>query len=205
MRQRGVTLIELVITITVIAIAVSAVLGTLAATSKSSSEGMARTQAMAIAEAYLEEIRLKPCVDPDGTDGESGRVNFDDVDDYNGLNYSAATDQFGNAIAAIDELLVIGADWYGTNSDGNDNPGAVYVFDRNSGDLLQTLLDPFPNPNDSFGHSIIHAGELIVVATERGGDLLVYQRTPEPNSIALAAMGASAIALVRRRRKPPIK
>ncbi len=101
MKERGVTLIELVITITLIAIAVSAVLGTLAANAKSSAEGMARAQAIAVAESYLEEIRLKPCVDPDGTDGESGRINFDDVDDYNGLSNVGAVDQFGNAISGL--------------------------------------------------------------------------------------------------------
>jgi MSHA pilin protein MshD len=106
MKQRGVTLIELVITITLIAIAVSAVLGTLAANAKSSAEGMARTQAMAIAEAYLEEIRLKPCADPDGVDGESGRINFDDVDDYNGLVNAGAVDQFGNAISSLSNYNV---------------------------------------------------------------------------------------------------
>jgi MSHA pilin protein MshD len=105
-KQRGTTLIELVITITIIAIAVSAVLGTLAANAKASAEGMARAQAMAIAEAYLEEIRLKPCVDPDGVDGESGRLNFDDVDDYNGLSNSGAVDQFGNAISSLSQYQV---------------------------------------------------------------------------------------------------
>jgi MSHA pilin protein MshD len=106
MKQRGTTLIELVITITLIAIAVTAVLGTLAANAKASAEGMARAQAMAIAGAYLEEIRLKPCVDPDGVDGEVGRVNFDDVDDYNGLNDNGAVDQFGNAIAGLGQYQV---------------------------------------------------------------------------------------------------
>lgn len=106
MRARGVTLIELVITIALIAIAVSSVLGTLAANAKSSADGMVRAQAMAIADAYLEEIRLKPFTDPDGIDGESGRVNFDDVDDYNGLIDVGAFDQFGNAISGLSQYRV---------------------------------------------------------------------------------------------------
>lgn len=106
MKERGVTLIELVITITIIAIAVSAVLGTLAANSNASAQAMARTQAMAIAGAYLEEIRLKPFNDPDGVDGEVGRVNFDDVDDYNGLVNAGAVDQFGNAISGLGNYTV---------------------------------------------------------------------------------------------------
>ncbi len=106
MKERGVSLIELVITITLIGIAVSAVLGTLAANAKGSADGMVRAQAMAIADAYLEEIRLKPFTDPDGTDGESGRLNFDDVDDYNGLFDVGAIDQFGNAITGLSQYRV---------------------------------------------------------------------------------------------------
>jgi MSHA pilin protein MshD len=106
MKERGVTLIELVITITLIGIAVSAVLGTLAANAKSSADGMVRAQAMAIADAYLEEIRLKSFTDPDGVDGETGRLNFDDVDDYNGLSDVGAIDQFGNAIAGLGDYRV---------------------------------------------------------------------------------------------------
>ena len=73
--------------------------------------------------------------------------------------------------------------------------------------LLQTLIDPFPNANgnDQFGGSIAVVNNLLVVAPGRGGDLLVFQPTPEPQSIALAAMGVSTVALFRRRRTPAVK
>jgi MSHA pilin protein MshD len=100
-RERGVTLVELVISIVVIAIAASAVLGMLASNVGRSADAMVMTQAVSIAEAYLEEITLKPFDDPDGSDGEPSRVNFDDVDDYNGLVDVGARDQFGNPIAAL--------------------------------------------------------------------------------------------------------
>ena len=97
----GVTLVELLLSIVIVAIAASAVLGVLSATTDRSADPMVRHQAAAIAEAYLEEILLKPFTDPDGVDGEAARVNFDDVDDYNGLADAGARDQFGNPIAAL--------------------------------------------------------------------------------------------------------
>jgi len=100
-RERGVTLIELVVAIVVIAIAASAVLGVLSRSAATSADAMVLSQAVSIAESYLEEITLKPFTDPDGVDGEASRVDFDDVDDYDGLVDVGARDQFGNAIAPL--------------------------------------------------------------------------------------------------------
>ncbi len=105
-RQYGVTLIELVISIVVIAIAVTAVLGVLSSASANSAEALVRTQAVAIGNAYLEEALLKPFNDPDVVDGEVARVDFDDVDDYNGVNDSGAHDQLSNALAGLDAYQV---------------------------------------------------------------------------------------------------
>ena len=99
--QLGVTLVELLISIVIVAVAASAVLGMLAMTSQSSADPMIRRQAVSIAEAYLEEILLKPFLDPDGVDGEAARINFDDVDDYNGLTDAGARDQFGNPLGPL--------------------------------------------------------------------------------------------------------
>jgi MSHA pilin protein MshD len=101
-KQRGVTLIEVVISIVIIAIAVSAILGVLATNVQRSADAMIVNQGIAIATAYLEEISLKPFSDPDGIEGETGRANFDDIDDYDGLLDSGAFDQFGNAIPDLD-------------------------------------------------------------------------------------------------------
>lgn len=105
-RQRGVTLIELVVSIVVIAIAASAVLGVLARSVGRSADAMVLAQAVSIGEAYLEEITLKSFADPDGVDGEANRIDFDDVDDYNGLVDVGARDQFGSAIAALGAYTV---------------------------------------------------------------------------------------------------
>ena len=104
--ESGVTLIELVISIVIIAIAASAVLGVLASSVGRSADSMVMSQAVAIAEAYLEEITLKSFADPDGVEPEANRVDFDDVDDYDGLVDVGARDQFGVAIAALSQYTV---------------------------------------------------------------------------------------------------
>ncbi len=104
--ERGVTLIELVISIVVIAIAAGAVLGVLSRSVGRSADAMVLSQAVAIAEAYLEEITLKPFADPDGVDDEANRTAFDDVDDYNGLVDVGARDQFGTALGALSRYTV---------------------------------------------------------------------------------------------------
>ena len=67
---------------------------------------MIRHQAAAIAEAYLEEILLKPLTDPDGVDGEAARADYDDLDDYDGLSDAGAHDQFGAPIAGLGDYNV---------------------------------------------------------------------------------------------------
>ena len=105
-RQAGTTLIELVISIVIISIAVSAVLMALTMTVGYSADPMIRHQAVAIAEAYLEEITLKAFDDPDGVDGEANRTLYDDVDDYNGLVDVGARDQFNAALTGLDDYTV---------------------------------------------------------------------------------------------------
>jgi MSHA pilin protein MshD len=105
-RQAGTTLIELVIAIVIISIAASAVLMALSTSIASSADPMVRHQAVAIAEAYLEEIALRSFADPDGVDGEASRDLYDDVDDYNGLVDNGARNQFDAAIAGLSDYTI---------------------------------------------------------------------------------------------------
>ncbi len=98
-RQRGLTLIELVTSIVIIGIAGSSVLGVLSYLSSISGSGLARARAQDIAELYLAEVLSRPFADPDATPVESSRSLFDDINDFAGLDDSAATDQNGVAIA----------------------------------------------------------------------------------------------------------
>lgn len=105
-KQSGTTLIELVVAIVIISIAASAILGVMTMNIGHSADPMIRHQAVAIAEAYLEEIALRSFADPDGVDGEASRDLFDDVDDYDGLVDVGARNQFDVALAGLDDYTV---------------------------------------------------------------------------------------------------
>ena len=98
--QSGVTLIEVVVAIVIVAMAATAILGAMASITMRGAETMVRQQAVAVAEAYLEEILLQPVAFPGGV-VPTTRPTFNDEDQYNGLSDVGAHDQFGNAIAFL--------------------------------------------------------------------------------------------------------
>lgn len=104
-RCQGVTLVELVVTIAIFAIAATAVVGALSSSEVRSSDRMLEQQAAAIATAYLEEIQQKSYLDPNGG-VEAARALFDDINDYNGLVDVGARDQQGAAMAGLNQYTV---------------------------------------------------------------------------------------------------
>lgn len=114
-RQRGLTLIELIVFIVIVSVALVGVLTVLNVTVKGSADPMVRKQALAIAEAILEEVMLQPftwcdaddaaaatatqyadCVTAEnnlaGEGGESrisATTPWDNVNDYNGATISS--------------------------------------------------------------------------------------------------------------------
>lgn len=105
-QSRGFTLVELVISLVVISIALGGVLMVMNYTVQHSADPMLEHQAVAIAEAYLEEVLPKPFADLDTSDSESERYLLDDVDDYNNWSDSGAHDQNGNAIGGLENYTV---------------------------------------------------------------------------------------------------
>ncbi len=100
-RQRGFTLVELVVAITLVAVAATTVLGAFATFASRSADALLQQQAVAIAQAYLDEITQRWVVDPNGTPPNTGRGSWDLVDQYAGLTDVGARDQFGNAIPTL--------------------------------------------------------------------------------------------------------
>jgi len=96
-RGLGATLVELVMSIVVIGVAVTGVVMVIDRNVRTSADPVVNQQAIAIAEAYLEEILTKDFnVQPGAT-----RPTFDDVDDYNGLPDTVVRDQTDAAIAGL--------------------------------------------------------------------------------------------------------
>ncbi|MDX2477232.1 MAG: prepilin-type N-terminal cleavage/methylation domain-containing protein [Gammaproteobacteria bacterium] len=118
--NRGFTLIELIVAMVVISVALAGVMSVINYTTLHSADPVLRHQAIATAEAYMEEITLKDYTDPD--DGaecpvsEASRDLYDNVCDYNGLSDSGAVDQNGNAISGLENYSVnvsVAPDTYG--------------------------------------------------------------------------------------------
>jgi len=103
--QSGVTLIELIISMIVISVALGGVLVVMNYSTLHSADPMLRHQAIAIAEAYMEEVSLKNYRDPDDGNlcpaAESSRDQFDNVCDYSSLPDTVVRDQTGSAIGPL--------------------------------------------------------------------------------------------------------
>jgi MSHA pilin protein MshD len=106
--ERGATLVEMVVSIVIIAIVVSGTLLLVQKVAVHSADPMIERQALAIAQAYLEEILLRPYWDPALGSGAGAcpappgsRALYDNVCDYQGVDDAGARDQTGAAVAGL--------------------------------------------------------------------------------------------------------
>ena len=108
--QQGLTLIELIVVMIVISVALVGVMSVINYTTRHSADPVLRHQAIAIAEAYMEEIVLKEFRDQDTGEvcptKEASRDLFDNVCDYDGLVDSGARNQNGQFISGLENYRV---------------------------------------------------------------------------------------------------
>lgn len=119
-RQRGLTMIELVMFIVIISVAVIGILQVMATTTGRSADPQVRKQALAVAEALLEEVLLMrfttcdpdgfsplaPCtlpegMGPEGETRDSATQPFDNVNDYDGFTLAGGGSAVGNAANVV--------------------------------------------------------------------------------------------------------
>ncbi len=120
--QRGMTLVELILTIVIVGIAATALFSAMASITGRSADPMLRQQSLAIAEGYLEEILLQD-YNPDPNPC-AGRHCFNDVRDYHGLNDNPPRDLNGNDIPGLDNYRVSVSVSQLTGTDGLGPAGA---------------------------------------------------------------------------------
>jgi MSHA pilin protein MshD len=102
-RHRGFTLVELVMSIVIIGVAMGGIISVIGRTTRSSADPMLERQAIAIAEAYLEEILAKSYTVQPGT---GTRDQFDDIGDYSALPDTTVRSQSGEAIGELSTYSV---------------------------------------------------------------------------------------------------
>jgi len=103
-RQAGITLIELIISIVVIGLAAAAILGVYTNIIRASADPMIRAQAIAIAEAYMDEIIAHP-LEGSASEGDA-RATLDNVPAFNNLSDSGAVNAAGRAIDGLENYQI---------------------------------------------------------------------------------------------------
>ena len=102
--QKGFTLIELIISIVVIGAAVGGVMLLVANVAARSVDPMIQTQAVYVAQSYLEEALLRPYDGP--ADCGGSRDQWQGVLAYNCINDEFPTDQQGNDLSGLSAYRV---------------------------------------------------------------------------------------------------
>lgn len=105
LRQSGFSLIEVVVFIVIVSVGVTGLMSVMNATVKHSADPMLRKQAVAMAEAILDEVMAKDYANPTGGFTETSstcanRSQYDDVGDYTcfaGPPFIAGTDTLSAA------------------------------------------------------------------------------------------------------------
>ena len=115
-RQRGFTLVELIIFIVVVAAGLAGILTVMNTVVRSSADPLVRKQAIALADSILEEVLQKDFADPDGLPNlvEADRTLWDNVSDYAGqtnltLGVPLALNAYVVGIAVVPDAAALGA------------------------------------------------------------------------------------------------
>ncbi|MCK4659083.1 MAG: hypothetical protein KAV82_06130 [Phycisphaerae bacterium] len=131
-RFRALTLVECLLASVILAVAVVAVTQAVVAGQMQTVAALHRSRGVQLAEALMDEVLRLPYADPDGTGGEVGRSNFDNLEDFNGFNESPGA------------LSDAGGTPYGTPFQGFSRAVTVTPANGGSGINVSGFGDPLP-------------------------------------------------------------
>jgi len=121
-KQQGVTLVELVISIVIMSIAMVAMMNSFSVSMSHSADPLWRNKTLKLAQLYLDEILSKaydentplggipalttPSCASLGPDGTEARADYDDVDDYHGISNQTPVSLVGSLDSSYDDYSV---------------------------------------------------------------------------------------------------
>jgi MSHA pilin protein MshD len=173
-RSRGVTLVELIVFIVIVSVAVAGVLTALDIANRSSTDPMIQKQALAIAEALLEEVQLQP-------------FTYCDPNDPNAATALSAAGCTGGAGGANDEnKLPLGPEAGETRTGATpfDNVSDYNGFSIGPGitDLSGTVLPDL----DAYSASVAVANQALGAVPSADGLLITVTVTgPSDTTVVL--------------------
>jgi MSHA pilin protein MshD len=187
MRERGLSLIEMVVFIVIVSIGATSVLMVMNLNTRHSADPLRQKQALAIAEALLEEVELMPFTDcdPDGFNTVSSTCEMTEA-----RGPEAAYPAPGNAIQTADEAR-------GSTVASFDNVNDYDGFILNAGDR--------DLPNEVDGKVVVPAGYTASVAVTNDTAFGVAgSRLPGPDVLRIAvtvSYGEGSVAVEGYRTK----
>jgi len=147
-KSRGLSLVELVVFIVIVSVAVAGIIGVITVTTQSSADPMVRKQALAIAEAVLEEVQLQP-------------FSLCDADDPSGGAVTIGTIASASANGSNSTLDVTGVNLSGQN--------AVVVFVGYNNNNLETVTSVVIDPGGA-NQTDMGAALASIFNTQSGND-----------------------------------
>lgn len=136
-QQAGMTLIELIVAIVIIAVGLAGVLSVFNTNVRASADPMIQKQLLAIAEGMMDEVALLPFAAPDtgdwtGTSTCSNRPNFDNVDDFSGYTKQTVCDYDGNVVlAGYSVSVTVASATLGMETGGETSRKITVTVERN--------------------------------------------------------------------------
>ena len=103
-RQRGVTLVELIVALVIVGVGLAGLIAAFTRTSVNSADPMIRKQMGSVAEGMMEEVLLKPFA-ADAT-AASTRDSYNDIWDFNGYTSNGIKTVSGDSIPGLENYSV---------------------------------------------------------------------------------------------------